>query len=115
MAPDTLDWAIHHHARLAALMGIAALGVWWWLRRRDSDPELRLAVWRVCVLLGVQGAIGTIQYAAELPAELVWVHVVLAATTWVVLLWATAIAGRATTGTEPAPGAEVSRAAGAPA
>ena len=112
---DTLDWAIHHHARLAALMGIAALGVWWWLRRRGSDPELRLAVWRVCVLLGVQGAIGTIQYAAELPAELVWVHVVLAATTWVVLLWATAIAGRATTGTEPAPGAEVSRAAGAPA
>ena len=34
----------------------------------------------------------------EVPAEIVWVHVALAALTWVALLWATAAAGR------PAPG-----------
>jgi cytochrome c oxidase assembly protein subunit 15 len=112
---DTLDWAVHQHARLAALMGIAALGVWWWLRRRDAEPTVRTAVTRVCLLLGAQGVIGGVQYAAHLPAEIVWVHVVLAATTWVVLLWATAVAGRVAPRRAASPGAEVSRAAGAPA
>jgi cytochrome c oxidase assembly protein subunit 15 len=46
------------------------------------------------VLLGVQGAVGAIQYALELPAEIVWVHVALACATWIALLWATAAAGR---------------------
>ena len=31
----------------------------------------------------------------ELPAEIVWIHVVLAALTWLALLWATAAAGSA--------------------
>ena len=40
-----------------------------------------------------KGAIGGIQYRLELPAEIVWLHVVLAACLWLVLLWATAEAG----------------------
>ena len=45
-------------------------------------------------LLALQGAVGALQYALELPAEIVWVHVTLAALTWLSVLWSTAAAGR---------------------
>ena len=40
----------------------------------------------VCVLLACQGFVGATQYALELPAEIVWFHVVLSALTWIALL-----------------------------
>jgi cytochrome c oxidase assembly protein subunit 15 len=48
----------------------------------------------VCVLIACQGLVGATQYALELPAEIVWFHVVLSALTWIALLVATAAAGR---------------------
>jgi cytochrome c oxidase assembly protein subunit 15 len=90
----TLDWAIHQHARIAAAMGVAAVLVWLLLRRRDADPLVRRAITALLALLALQGAVGGVQYALELPAEIVWVHVTLAALTWVSLLWSTAAAGR---------------------
>jgi cytochrome c oxidase assembly protein subunit 15 len=110
---DTLDWSIHQHARLAAALGILALALFWWLRRRGADASLRTAVGRVLLLLLAQGVIGAVQYETHLPAEIVWVHVCLAAATWVAILWATAIAGRTVGRAETVP--DVSRAAGAPA
>jgi cytochrome c oxidase assembly protein subunit 15 len=80
------------------------VALWWWLRRRAADGRLRRAVGAVCVLLGIQGAVGLVQYYTELPAELVWVHVSLATVTWVAILWAVACAGR------PAPVAAVTEA-----
>ena len=68
--------------------------VWWLLRRRHADPQVRQAITVVCVLVAAQGIVGGIQYALELPAEVVWVHVVLAALTWMALLWGVAAAGR---------------------
>ena len=91
---DTLDWAIHQHARIAAVMGVAAVAVWFLLRRRGADAETQRALTRVCALLAAQGVVGTGQYVLELPAEIVWVHVALAACTWLSLLWAVAAAGR---------------------
>src|SRR3954470_14745169 len=32
----TLEWAIHQHARIAALLGLAAVGTWFLLRRRAA-------------------------------------------------------------------------------
>jgi cytochrome c oxidase assembly protein subunit 15 len=46
------------------------------------------------VLVACQGFVGSAQYALKLPAEIVWFHVVLAALTWLSLLWGTAAAGR---------------------
>jgi cytochrome c oxidase assembly protein subunit 15 len=91
---DTLDWAIHQHGRIATVLGVAAVAVWLLLRRRDAGADVRRAVTVVCVLLAAQGTVGGIQYALELPAEVVWMHVALAATTWLALLWAVMAAGR---------------------
>jgi cytochrome c oxidase assembly protein subunit 15 len=89
---DTLDWAIHQHGRIATVLGLAALAVWFLLRRRGAEPEARQAMTLTCVLLAVQGVVGAVQYRLELPAEIVWIHVALAACLWLSLLWATAAA-----------------------
>ncbi len=91
---DTLDWAIHQHGRIATVLGVAVVAVWLLLRRRGADPQVMRALTALGVLLAVQGAIGGIQYALELPAEIVWVHVTLAAFTWLCILWAVMAAGR---------------------
>jgi cytochrome c oxidase assembly protein subunit 15 len=102
---DTLDWAIHQHARIASVLGVAAVVVWLLLRRRGAGDEVRRAMTVSCVLLAAQGVVGTAQYRFELPAELVWLHVALAACLWLSLLWAVAAAGRlaprAAVATEP--------------
>ena len=90
----TLNWTIHQHARFAAALGVAALVLWFVLRRRDGDAEVRRRLFVVLCLLAAQGAIGAIQYALHLPSEIVWVHVTVAAFTWVAILWTAATAGR---------------------
>ena len=99
---DTLDWAIQQHGRIASVLGVAAVAVWFLLRRRQADAQVRLAVTVACVLLAAQGVVGAVQYRLELPAELVWLHVALAACLWLALLWATAAAGRLAAAPEPA-------------
>jgi len=91
---ETLDWAIHQHGALATLLGLSAVGVWFLARARKADDQTRNALTAVCVLLACQGLVGGTQYALKLPAEIVWFHVVLAALTWISLLWATAAAGK---------------------
>jgi cytochrome c oxidase assembly protein subunit 15 len=76
------------------VLGVAVVAVWLLLRRRGADPQVMRALTALGVLLAVQGAIGGIQYALELPAEIVWVHVTLAAFTWLCILWAVMAAGR---------------------
>jgi cytochrome c oxidase assembly protein subunit 15 len=98
---DTLNWAIHRHATLASILGVAAVAVWFLLRRRGADAEVRRAMTVACVLLAAQGAVGGIQYGLKLPSELVWVHVALAACLWLSLLWATAAAGTLAPEREP--------------
>jgi heme A synthase len=45
-------------------------------------------------LLALQGIIGGVQWALELPSELVWLHVAVATVTWLAMLWTVATAGR---------------------
>jgi cytochrome c oxidase assembly protein subunit 15 len=91
---DQLNWAYHSHGRLGTLLGVSTVTVFFLLRRRSADPALTRVVGLVAVLMAVQGAIGLIQYQLKLPSGLVWVHVLLATTLWLTLLWATAQAGR---------------------
>jgi cytochrome c oxidase assembly protein subunit 15 len=95
MGADTLDWAIHQHGILATVLGLASVGCWFLLRARRVNAMTQNALTAVCVLLACQGLVGAAQYAMELPPGMVWIHVVLAAFTWLALLWAWMAAGRA--------------------
>lgn len=96
MGSNTLEWAVHQHATIAAIFGVAVIGVWLLKRQRQRgvplDPMEPMTV--LAILLAAQGLIGSTQYELRLPAEMVWVHVALATVTWLVILWATAVEGR---------------------
>lgn len=91
---DTLMWVIHRHATIAALFGVAVVGVWFLCRRRDAGERTLEPLLMLGVLLAAQGLVGSVQYELRLPSDIVWVHVALATLTWIVLLWAVATAGR---------------------
>jgi heme a synthase len=91
---DTLMWVIHRHATIAALFGVAVVGVWFLCRRRGARERLLEPLTMVGVLLAAQGLVGSVQYELKLPSDMVWVHVTLATITWVALLWSVAEAGR---------------------
>lgn len=90
----TLEWVVQRHAAIAAVYGIAAIGVWFLLRRPGADSRALRPLTLVLVLLALQGAIGGIQWALELPAGIVWVHVAVATGNWLAMLWTVASAGR---------------------
>ena len=101
----TLDWAIHQHGRIASVLGVAVVGVYLWLRRRGAPSDMLRPVAVTAILIAVQGAVGGIQYALEVPAEIVWVHVALAVLTWLALLWSVAAAGQPASASVPLPAA----------
>ena len=91
---ETLNFVISQHARLATVLGLLAVGVWVLARRRGTSAEQRRPMTVLCLLMAAQGVIGGAQYALELPAEIVWVHVSAAAVTWLAILWCVAAVGR---------------------
>ena len=90
---DTLTWAVHQHATIAALFGVAVIGVWFLRRRRGATGAELEPLTVLGVLLAAQGLVGSVQYELHLPAEMVWVHVTLATITWLAVLWAWAAEG----------------------
>jgi cytochrome c oxidase assembly protein subunit 15 len=90
----TLEWVVQRHSGIAAVFGLAAIAVWFLLRRPGGDRRALKPLGFVLGLLALQGIVGGIQWALELPGELVWVHVALATTTWLAMLWTVAAAGR---------------------
>jgi cytochrome c oxidase assembly protein subunit 15 len=99
---DTLSRLVHYHGTLAMLFGLLAVGAWWLARKRGASERVRESLTITCVLLGVQGLVGSAQYAMELPAEMVWIHVVLATLTWLSVVWTVVVTGAARAG-GPAP------------
>jgi cytochrome c oxidase assembly protein subunit 15 len=91
---DTLHWMVERHGAMAAFFGLALCAVWLLLRRPGGEKRALRPLAVTIGLVGLQGALGIVQYQAELPAELVWVHVALATLTWVSVLWTVASAGR---------------------
>src|SRR3954453_1345262 len=90
----TLEWVVQRHALIATIYGIAAIGVWFLLRRPGADGRALRPLTLVLGLLALQGAIGGIQWALELPSGIVWVHVAVATGNWLAMLWTVATPGR---------------------
>jgi heme a synthase len=97
----TLEWVVERHAAIATVYGLAAIGVWFLLRRPGGDRRAVKALTVVLGLLALQGAVGGLQWWLKLPTEIVWVHVALATGNWLAMLWTVAAAGRL----EPRPAA----------
>lgn len=91
---DTLRWAVHAHGHVALALGIIALGTWLAMRWIDTPRDVFRSMTTLVALLGVQGLVGHIQWDEQLPAGWVFVHVALAALTWLALLWTACCAGR---------------------
>jgi cytochrome c oxidase assembly protein subunit 15 len=91
---ETLEWMVQRHSAIAALFGLAVAATWLLLRRQGGERRALRPLGAVLALLALQGAIGGLQWALELPAGIVWLHVAVATFTWLALLWAVASAGR---------------------
>ncbi|MGA2929303.1 MAG: hypothetical protein ABSG43_25605 [Solirubrobacteraceae bacterium] len=105
---DTLQWLVHRHATVAALFGVAVIGVWLLRRRRGASQDALEPLTVLGVLVAAQGLVGSVQYELKLPGDMVWVHVVLATLAWLAVLWAVAIEGRLVPRTAAVPVAEPS-------
>ena len=90
----TLEWAVHQHATIAAIFGVATIAVWLLKRSRKVALDPLEPVTVLALLLAAQGLLGSVQYELKLPGEMVWLHVGLATTTWLVTLWAVVTEGR---------------------
>jgi len=90
----TLEWVVQRHALLATIYGLAAIGVWFYLRRPGGDRRAIKPLTVVLLLLALQGIVGYVQWELKLPTEIVWVHVGLATCNWLAMLWTIAAAGR---------------------
>lgn len=90
----TLEWVVQRHAVIATAYGLAAIAVWFLLRRPGGDRRAVKPLTVVLVLLALQGAVGGLQWYLELPTEIVWVHIAIAVTNWLAMLWTVAAAGR---------------------
>ena len=90
----TLEWAVHQHATIAAIFGVATIAVWLLKRSRKVALDPLEPVTVLALVLAAQGLLGSVQYELKLPGEMVWLHVGLATTTWLVTLWAVVTEGR---------------------
>lgn len=99
----TLEWVVQRHAAIAAIYGFAAIAVWLLLRRPGADQRALRPLTLVITLLALQGVVGGVQWALELPAGIVWAHIALATGNWLAMLWTVASAGRLEPRGEPTP------------
>ena len=90
----TLEWVVQRHAALATVYGLAAIAVWFVLRRPGGDRRALKPLTVVLGLLALQGVVGGLQWYLELPTEIVWVHIGIATCNWLAMLWTVAAAGR---------------------
>jgi cytochrome c oxidase assembly protein subunit 15 len=100
---DTLRILLHDHGHLGTAVMVyilILLAVAW---RRHASPRLLRCLAALTVIFAMQGVVGLIQYYNGLPAQLVWIHIALATSVWLMMLFTVLEAGRLTPATERQP------------
>jgi cytochrome c oxidase assembly protein subunit 15 len=91
---DTLSWLANRHGTLAIFFLLSVIAVTLLLMRPGGNRQALRPMTVLIGLLIAQATLGITQYRLELPAELVWLHVLLATVVWLTMLWSVARAGR---------------------
>ena len=91
---DTLSWLANRHAAIAVIFMLSVLAVIALLKRPGGASQAVKPLSVLAGLLILQAIVGVTQYRTGVPAELVWVHVLLATLTWLAMLWSVGRAGR---------------------
>lgn len=94
MGEDTLEWIAQRHAAMAVLFAVAVLAVIFILMRKGGDRRALRPLTATFALIIFQITLGITQWLLELPAILVWFHVVTATLIWLAVLWSVAVAGQ---------------------
>ncbi len=81
-----LEGATQFHADIGWLLAGLAIALVVGLRMSGAPPRAVRAGWIMLAALGLQGAVGYIQYFTHLPAGLVWVHVTGSVLVWIAVL-----------------------------
>lgn len=91
---ETLRILIHRHGNLGTATLIFAIILLAVLFRRGAPQALQRRLAALIAVYAMQGAVGLYQYYNGLPAEAVWVHIVLATFVWLLALFVVFEAGR---------------------
>jgi cytochrome c oxidase assembly protein subunit 15 len=76
------------HAGIAVILfGSLTLIVWWMARSGDAAPSVEARVRLLFLVLAAQAAVGYTQYFTGVPAWLVGIHVLGAASVWLAVVW----------------------------
>ena len=86
--PKTLEWAVNQHATVGVLFGVLLIATWVVKIRKRGSIDVFDPLTILGVALAGQGLLGEVQYELKLPAGMVWLHVGLATTLWLLALWA---------------------------
>ncbi len=81
-----LEGATQFHADIGWLLAGLAIALVVGLRMSGAPPRTVRVGWIMLAALGLQGAVGYIQYFTHLPAGLVWVHVTGSVLVWIAVL-----------------------------
>ena len=92
--PDSLRKLILTHGHFATALGVCTIALFLYARRHGASRGLLRAIAAAGLLMGLQGALGLVQYHTDLPAELVWFHASAAALLWIAFLVVALEAGR---------------------
>lgn len=90
---DTLLRVVQAHGAIAVVFGLSVIAVIAILMREGGERRAIRPLAAVLGLLALQGVVGIAQWQLELPAGIVWAHIVLAVATWIAVLWSVGAAG----------------------
>jgi heme a synthase len=106
-AADRLGFDISHITRIHGIAVIAflalTLAVLWRAGKGDTDHEVQRRLRLLVTVIVAQATVGYVQYFNDVPALLVGLHVLGAATVWLAVVWVRLGVTESATGTAPGP------------